>query len=144
GPSRLIAEGARHAFPRKGWPVSLRAGAGVSLLLVPAMLLLVGRAPGGIRSILEVGLCAHVMPWRLPRMLSAAGAGCLLAVAGYMLQRVTGNPMASPEIMGVSAGAILGVAVSLMFVGSASTIGLTTAAAVGSFIALLLVLAISV
>lgn len=42
-----------------------------------------------------------------PRVLAAAGAGLMLALAGTLLQRLTGNPLASPEIMGISAGAAL-------------------------------------
>ncbi|MCA1788335.1 MAG: iron ABC transporter permease, partial [Thioalkalivibrio sp.] len=45
-----------------------------------------------------------VWEWRLPRLLAAAGAGLLLAVAGTLLQRLSGNPMASPEVLGISGG----------------------------------------
>ncbi|MCB8883598.1 Fe(3+)-hydroxamate ABC transporter permease FhuB [Acidisoma cellulosilytica] len=47
--------------------------------------------------------------WRGPPMVAAAAAGAMLAVAGSLLQRLTGNPMASPEVLGVSTGAALGV-----------------------------------
>lgn len=46
---------------------------------------------------------------RGPRVGAAFGAGALLALAGVALQRMTGNPMAAPEILGVSSGAMLGV-----------------------------------
>jgi iron complex transport system permease protein len=45
---------------------------------------------------------------RLPRVGAAVAAGMLLAVAGVLLQRLTGNPMASPEVTGISSGAGLG------------------------------------
>jgi iron complex transport system permease protein len=54
----------------------------------------------------------HLEPlliWRLPRMAAAAGAGALTAVAGVIVQRVMANPMASPEILGVSSGAAFAV-----------------------------------
>lgn len=38
-----------------------------------------------------------VLDFRLPRVLAAAGAGVLLALAGTLLQRLTSNPMASPR-----------------------------------------------
>lgn len=109
-----------------------------------ALLTFVGRAPDGAWAILDADMYAEVLPWRLPRTLGAAGAGGLLAVGGFILQRITGNPMASPEIMGVSAGAILGAATVLFFAGSASPLGLTASATAGAFAALLLILAFSI
>ena len=51
----------------------------------------------------------RVLPWRAPRAVAALGAGAMLALAGTVLQRMTGNPMASPEVLGLNAGAALGV-----------------------------------
>ena len=47
--------------------------------------------------------------WRVPRTIASLGAGVMVALAGAMLQRMTGNPMASPELLGVSGGAMLGM-----------------------------------
>lgn len=44
----------------------------------------------------------ELMPWRWPRILAALMAGVMLAVAGCIIQRLTGNPMASPEVLGIS------------------------------------------
>jgi len=104
---------------------------------------LLGRAADGSWALLSLSQMAEILPWRLPRMLTAMGAGSLLAVAGYILQRVTGNPMASPEVMGVSAGAILGVAVLLAATGSLGSIDQTAAATLGAMGALALVLTLS-
>ena len=52
---------------------------------------------------------ALTQQYRLPRSLSAAATGMMLAVAGVLLQTLTRNPMASPEVLGVSSGAALGV-----------------------------------
>ncbi|MFM1694827.1 Fe(3+)-hydroxamate ABC transporter permease FhuB [Aeromonas salmonicida] len=49
------------------------------------------------------------LEWRLPRTLAAGAAGILLALAGTLLQRVSSNPMASPELLGVSGGTFMGV-----------------------------------
>ncbi|WP_429208887.1 Fe(3+)-hydroxamate ABC transporter permease FhuB [Aeromonas veronii] len=49
------------------------------------------------------------LEWRLPRSLAAGAAGVLLALAGTLLQRVSNNPMASPELLGVSGGTFMGV-----------------------------------
>lgn len=46
---------------------------------------------------------------RIPRTLAALGAGAALAVSGAVLQNVLANRLASPGIIGVNAGAGLGV-----------------------------------
>lgn len=52
---------------------------------------------------------------RLPRVLLAIMAGAALAVAGALMQAVTRNPLASPTIFGLNAGAAFAV-VTLSFV----------------------------
>ena len=44
---------------------------------------------------------------RAPRVLVALIAGIGLAVAGTIIQRISNNPMASPEVLGISSGAAL-------------------------------------
>lgn len=51
---------------------------------------------------------------RVPRVLVAALCGSGLAVAGALMQGITNNPMASPSIMGINAGASLGLAVAMI------------------------------
>ncbi len=53
-----------------------------------------------------------MLPWRGPRMLAASSAGAMLATAGALMQRMMGNPMASPEVLGVASGAAFGVIVT--------------------------------
>lgn len=50
---------------------------------------------------------------RLPRVLAAALVGGALGVAGTLFQGVLRNPLADPYVIGTSAGAQLGVAISL-------------------------------
>lgn len=52
---------------------------------------------------------------RLPRTFSGLISGAGLSLSGLLLQRVTGNRMASPNLVGVSSGAGLAVVVSLTF-----------------------------
>tara|TARA_R110000796_G_scaffold88164_7_gene189868 strand:- start:19304 stop:21283 length:1980 start_codon:yes stop_codon:yes gene_type:complete len=73
------------------------------LFALIALALWFGRGVEGWQWILD----PQVVQWRTPRVLAAAGAGLMLALAGTLLQRLTGNPLASPEIMGISAGAAL-------------------------------------
>ncbi len=90
---------------------------------------------------------------RMPRVITAIIAGAGLAVAGLLMQTLFANPLADPYILGVSSGASLGVALSVLGTGTAAgafvtTIGVTgrlrtvAAAAVGAFAVLLLVLAL--
>jgi ferric hydroxamate transport system permease protein len=53
--------------------------------------------------------------WRGPRILAAILAGCMLAQAGVILQRILNNPMAGPEVLGVSSGAMLGLMLTMLF-----------------------------
>ena len=57
---------------------------------------------------------------RLPRTLVAAAVGAALAVAGAVMQTVTRNPLASPSIFGVNAGAALFIIIAIMAFGAES------------------------
>jgi ABC-type Fe3+-siderophore transport system permease subunit len=120
----------------RGWAFSIRASLPI-LATVFALLLclaiLVGRGPSGEWQIIPMRQWSEVMPWRLPRLGAAASAGALLGVAGLILQRLTGNEMASPEVLGVSAGAILAVAVSLFAVSGIGRVGESVFATAGGF-----------
>lgn len=61
---------------------------------------------------------AITQQYRLPRSLSAAATGLMLAIAGVLLQTLTRNPMASPEVLGVSSGAALGVILGFLLLPS--------------------------
>jgi iron complex transport system permease protein len=50
---------------------------------------------------------------RLPRVLAAVLVGSSLAVCGVVMQGLFRNPMASPEILGVSAGGSLGAVIAI-------------------------------
>lgn len=59
-----------------------------------------------------------VLQWRLPRTLAAISLGALLGMAGAVFQTVTRNPLASPDILGLSNGAFTGMLLSIVFVSS--------------------------
>lgn len=46
-----------------------------------------------------------VVDWRLPRALTAVAVGCALGMSGALMQSVTRNPLASPDILGITTGA---------------------------------------
>ena len=62
---------------------------------------------------------ALVWSLRWPRVLTAASAGAGLAISGLLLQRLLRNPLASPDILGLSAGATLAVMLALIVFGGA-------------------------
>jgi iron complex transport system permease protein len=112
------------------------------LLLLFVCAIAVGRGPEGAWTWLSVDQWSLIATWRVPRIVAAAAAGALLAVAGTVLQRLTGNEIASPEVLGVGAGSILGVALSLFLAGSISILGQSLAATIGGVFVLAMILAI--
>ena len=55
---------------------------------------------------------------RLPHVVAAMGVGVLLALAGGIVQRMTGNPMASPDLLGITAGGSMGLTGALFLTAS--------------------------
>lgn len=55
---------------------------------------------------------------RLPRVAAGLLVGAGLAVAGALMQGVTGNPLASPGLLGVNAGASLAVVLGVFLLGA--------------------------
>ncbi|CAO3359848.1 Fe(3+)-hydroxamate ABC transporter permease FhuB [Azospirillum palustre] len=121
--------------PRASRPALVLAGAALLLPLALWMAVAFGPGPDGW-GWGSGGDLAALAPWRLPRALAALSGGAMLAVAGAMLQRMTGNPLAAPEILGVSSGAILGVIV-LMFSADAPERGAQIAAGGAGAVAVL-------
>lgn len=81
-----------------------------------------------------------MLPFRLPRLLAALSAGVLLAAAGVIIQRVSRNPMASPELLGIGAGASLGITVQLLVWPLGGIPAMLTSSAVGALLTLALTL----
>ncbi|MGC5526651.1 iron ABC transporter permease [Salmonella enterica] len=85
-------------------------------------------------------LLEELMPWRWPRILAALMAGVMLAVAGCIIQRLTGNPMASPEVLGISSGAAFGVVLMLFLVPGNAFGWLLPAGSLGAAATLLIIM----
>ncbi|MFG3039209.1 FecCD family ABC transporter permease [Streptomyces sp. NPDC048330] len=71
---------------------------------------------------------------RMPRALSALLAGALFGLAGSLYQRLIRNPLATPDIVGISAGAGAGAATALLYAPAAFTLGVPVSAVIGSFV----------
>lgn len=74
--------------------------------------------------------------FRLPRALSALAAGGMLSVSGLLMQNVFKNPLAGPDVLGISQGAALMVALTLL--AGVGFGGIILAACLGAFFYLLL------
>lgn len=78
--------------------------------------------------------CKVFFTLRLPRTVLALFAGCALALSGFVFQTLFSNPIAAPDIIGISSGASAGAAAMILFFGS--NIALTAmGAAAGGFLA---------
>lgn len=85
---------------------------------------------------------------RFPRILAAIVLGGALSVSGFLLQTFFANPIAGPFVLGISSGAKLFVAITMIFLVNAGiqiySIMMVAAAFAGSLIAMAIVLALSV
>ncbi|HRF76939.1 MAG TPA: iron ABC transporter permease [Chitinophagales bacterium] len=90
-----------------------------------------------------------ILQSRLPKALTAILAGCALPVAGLLMQTFFRNPVAGPDILGVSAGSSLLVALVMLTVGTwfsmdvFSNVGIILAAIVGAMLVLFIILAVA-
>jgi iron complex transport system permease protein len=75
---------------------------------------------------------------RLPRGLTALLVGAAFGVSGAILQRLARNPLASPDIVGVNAGACV-AAVFVIVIVHGSPVQITTGALAGALVASLAV-----
>lgn len=112
---------------------------GVLLLIGAYVALSLGRYAQGWSWASGVQL-EELMPWRWPRILAAMIAGVMLAVAGCIIQRLTGNPMASPEVLGISSGAAFGVVLMLFLVPGDAFGWLLPAGSLGAAATLLIIM----
>ncbi len=120
-------------FPIWQWgPIALRApssgaikGALLAVVLLGAALLLSlmlghqGLAPVSLAKALfaEASDYENWLLWqsRLPRALCALGAGMALGLSGAVFQSLSRNPLGSPDILGVNAGASAGAVLWLLW-----------------------------
>ncbi|AKN26822.1 MAG: iron chelate uptake ABC transporter family permease subunit [Pseudomonas stutzeri] len=112
---------------------TLVAGGGLLLVLL-ALSLATGAGVYGAESVLgyllgapeyvaDDKLAMVVDTLRLPRTFAALVVGASLAIAASLLQSATRNPLAEPGLLGVNAGAVLGLVIGLIYFGVESTQG---------------------
>ena len=91
-----------------------------------------------------------VLGLRLPRSLTGVGVGAALGLAGAITQTVARNPLASPDILGVTSGASAAAVLLIVLGGSSAgvaavgaALGLPLAALVGGLLSAVLVYALA-
>jgi len=81
---------------------------------------------------------------RVPRAMIAAAVGACLAVAGALMQALTRNPLASPSVFGVNAGAVMFIVLGIAIAGAKlSMSGMVWLAFAGAGLTALLVFGLS-
>lgn len=124
---------------RRATVVSVGLALVVAALLMAMMLVgSYGIAPLDVlASVLGVGsdpaIDFVVQGLRLPMALTGLGVGLALGVAGMLFQTLLRNPLASPDIVGVSSGASL-FAVGSIIVFEVGSLGVSIAALVGALV----------
>ena len=118
--------------------------AGAALLVaLAAASLAVGKYPLSLEKL----LAGNEMQWRvfvtlrLSRTVVGVIGGFALGIAGFVYQTVFRNPLASPDIIGVSSGASAGAAAGILFLSGAAAV--TVSAFAGALLAVVLALALS-
>ena len=133
------ADATSRQFRKPAVALSLLAAA---LVVILALVLTLGPTDKGL-SVALGPLFSELLPFRLPRILAAGGAGALLGAAGFTMQRMTGNPIASPEVLGVSSGGGAGLTIALFVFGVPSPAVVLLSMALGSLGAFLVTIAIA-
>ncbi len=115
--------GPRHAVIMLGLFLLLLVAFGLSLSLGSVHIPLAGLF--GVLTGEEVSspawaIIVHTI--RLPKAITAVLAGAALSVSGLQMQTLFRNPLADPFVLGISAGASLGVAIVVLTVGSVGSV----------------------
>nr|WP_051234360.1 iron ABC transporter permease [Flavobacterium denitrificans] len=93
-----------------------------------------------------------IINYRLPKAITAVLVGTGLSISGLLMQTLFRNPLAGPDVLGLSSGASLGVAFVILGAGflpsflsiiALSSYGIVLASTLGSILVLFLVLWVS-
>ncbi|MBW6392190.1 Fe(3+)-hydroxamate ABC transporter permease FhuB [Billgrantia antri] len=122
-------------------PGRLIGGLALALLLAVALGLLLGQGGSGWYWLSLNSW--DVMQWRVPRVVAAAASGLMLAAAGTLLQRLSANPMASPEVLGVSGGCAIALILAIFLLPSPTSGLLVSVGTLGAFVTLVILVALN-
>lgn len=125
----------------------------VAIILLCAAFILsigVGKYPIPIKAIIKIIFGGEIDPTikmvffslRLPRTIMVLIAGIGLSVSGSVYQTIFKNPLATPDIIGVSSGANLGAAIAIIFF-TGGTFTIAISAFVGGVVAVFTAIALT-
>lgn len=122
---------------------ALCAAGAVLLAVLAAASLFVGKYPLTLEGLLKGDAMQLRVFWtlRVSRTVVGVIGGFALGVAGFVYQTVFRNPLASPDVIGVSSGASAGAAAGILFLSGAAAV--TVSAFAGALAAVGLALALS-
>lgn len=134
-------DGMAVALPGSRPRISVPLTVSIGVLLLLGVALYIGYQPQ------QAGLALawpSEFQWALrwPRLLTALFTGIGLALAGTILQRLIYNPLASPDILGVSSGATFALVFSSLFLGQSLQSTQWGTALLGSLAVLLVLIAL--
>ena len=115
----------------------------VLMIALACISLFVGKYPLSVEKL----LAGDPLQWRVfltlrcSRTLVGVVGGFALGISGFVYQTVFRNPLASPDIIGVSSGASAGAAAGILFLSGAAAV--TISAFAGALLAVVLALALS-
>jgi iron complex transport system permease protein len=156
-PSERLVNGQPLRIGSASWLLRLRSAAVALILLASVVALMaltmrIGDIPMSVPEVFQAitGDGSNhfvVMELRLPRALTGALVGAALALAGAITQAVARNPLASPDILGVTGGASVTVVAITMAAGATTggasgplaEVGIPLAALVGGLVGALTV-----
>ncbi|GHC73626.1 Fe(3+)-hydroxamate ABC transporter permease FhuB [Limoniibacter endophyticus] len=140
--TQLQPSGQLNVVSRTGHPRGMIAALTLAIITFAVAAILIGRSGTGWH-IAQGEMFDLLFEWRWPRVLAGAVAGGMLAAAGFSMQRITGNAMASPEVLGVASGAGVGLATLLIFSQDIGRSAQFSGAFVGALAAMAIVLFLS-
>ena len=116
----------------------------IALLLCGAMLML-GNTMYPVRDVIRVllggdvdGANFAIGPIRLPRVVAGAFAGFAFGVGGYVFQTMLRNPLANPNVIGITAGSSAAAVFCIVILQASNTV-ISIAAVVGGLVTVLLI-----
>lgn len=128
--------------------VTVGAALAAALIAVACVALLAGDYPlspaGVARAMAGAGTKLDeyiVLQVRMPRLLMGALCGAALGLAGALLQTLLRNPLASPDLLGISGGASVAAVWGSLVLGLAGTAVVALAFAGGLVVAVVLIVA---
>lgn len=122
---------------------ALCAAGAVLMMALAALSLLMGKYPLSLDKLLagdELQMRVFTT-LRLSRTVVGLVGGLALGVSGFVYQTVFRNPLASPDIIGVSSGASAGAAAGILFLSGAASV--TVSAFAGALTAVIMALALA-